>query len=149
MAKQSKELILLMEQNLIVLNWLHNRLNARVGELPLPKTSIMVLVKLTLDGPAKLKDMARGLEMSTPALCQIFRALEGAGLINRKIDDCDRRDTWYSLTESGVAYVRGIKKVIYDRISGLLVGISREDEAALSGGLKQINTVLNKIKDQS
>ena len=45
--------------------------------------------------------LASGMQSSTPAVSRLLRAMEEKGLIERKVDRKDRRNTFVSITEEG------------------------------------------------
>ena len=111
-----------------------------------PRQQLSVLVRLHLGGPALLKEIARREMLTTPNLCAVFRKLERDGLVLRKVDEKDRRNTWYSVTAAGEKIASQAMDVMRNAIEGLFAGISREDENALTAAMKTINNILTRME---
>ena len=84
--------------------------------------------------------------MTAPNLCAAFRKLERDGLVLRKIDDKDRRNTWYSVTAAGEKMAVQAMDAMRSAIDKMFAGLSRDDEVALTGAMKTINNILTKME---
>lgn len=142
-----KEFIRLFESNILILDKLADRLkrapHIRTGY---PRNQLMVLVRLSMGGRARLKDIARREMVPTPNLCATFRKLEQDGMVARTVDEHDRRNTWYSCTPAGEDIARQAMEVFREDIAHMFENISREDEEVLTGALKTMNNVLTKME---
>ncbi|MBO8424866.1 MAG: MarR family transcriptional regulator, partial [Proteobacteria bacterium] len=105
-----------------------------------------ILVRLHIGGPALLKEIARREMVTTPNLCAAFRKLERDGLVSRKIDENDRRNTWYSVTDAGAKLAAQAMDVMRSAIDNLFANISRADEIALTNAMKTINNILAQME---
>jgi len=142
-----KEFVGLIEENMMILDWLAARLKHAPGPNPrLPRQQLAVLVRLHMGGRAMLKDIAAREMIPAPNLCATFRALERGGLITRRVDDADRRNTWYAVSDAGRATARGAVANARNRVGELFADISEKDEAKLTSAMKTINEILNKMK---
>lgn len=142
-----KEFIKLLEANLFILDRLSDRLKKDPSVLSgYPRQQLSILVRLHIGGPARLKDIAHREMVTTPNLCAAFRKLERDGLVLRKIDDNDRRNTWYSVTQSGEKIALQAMDTMRGMIEKLFSKLSREDEESLTKSLKTINQVLTKME---
>lgn len=142
-----KEFIRLFESNILRLGKLADRLERDpLQVLGYPRQQISVLVRLHIGGPAKLKDIARRECVTTPNLCATFRKLEREGLVERTIDDQDRRNTWYAVTPAGEAVASGAMEKVRSAIGRLFSNLSRADEEALTAALKTMNNILTKME---
>ena len=142
-----KEFVKLFEQNVLLFDRLSDKLKRAPAFLAgFPRQQLSVLVRLHLGGPDLLKEIARREMLTAPNLCAVFRKLERDGLVLRKIDEKDRRNTWYSVTEVGEKVATQAMDVMRNAIEDLFAGISREDEMALTGAMKTINSILTKME---
>lgn len=142
-----KEFIRLFESNILIFDKLADKLKKDPAQIcGHPRQQISVLVRLHLKGRAMLKDIARSEFVTTPNLCATFRKLERDGLVIRAIDENDRRNTWYSCTESGNALARVALESFRSSIEKLFENLSRADEEILTMSLKNINKVLTNME---
>lgn len=142
-----KEFIRLFESNILRLDKLADRLKKDpLQVLGYPRQQMSVLVRLHIGGPAKLKDIARRECVTTPNLCATFRKLEHDGLVKRTIDDQDRRNTWYAVTEAGANAATEAMEKFRGAIEHLFCNLSRADEEALTAALKTMNNILTNME---
>lgn len=138
-----KEFVKLFESNILLFDKLADRLKRAPSVLSgFPRQQLSILVRLHLGGPALLKDIARREMVTTPNLCAAFRKLERDGLVLRRIDENDRRNTWYSVTERGEKIASQAMDAMRNAIDNLFAKISKTDEVALTGAMKTINSIL-------
>lgn len=142
-----KEFIKIMEENIIILHHLAQRLK------PCPDLSsqysrqqLETIVRLHLGGRAKLKDIANRELTTVPNLCAMFRKLESDGLVMREVDENDRRNVFYAVTESGVALATDALEKFRMGIETLFHNINKSDEKELTSALKTINKILTKME---
>ncbi len=142
-----KEFVRLLEDNIFILDRLSDKLKKNpVVFSGYPRQQLSVLVRLHLGGAAKLKDIARREMVTAPNLCATFRKLEMDGLVARKIDEEDRRNTWYSVTEAGKKVASQALDTMRTVMENLFSKLSRSDEDALTKSLKTINGILTKME---
>lgn len=142
-----KEFVRLMEENIWTLDKIADKLRlARVDTTGYPRQLMSILVRLNNGGRARLKDIARREHVSAPNLCAAFRRLEADGLVVRAIDEDDRRNTWYCVSESGAELARVAMDMFRSGIERVFGGISREDEVRLTQALRTMHEVLKKVE---
>ncbi len=142
-----KEFVKLFESNILLFDKLADRLKRAPSVLSgFPRQQLSILVRLHLGGPALLKDIARREMVTTPNLCAAFRKLERDGLVLRRIDENDRRNTWYSVTERGEKIASQAMDAMRNAIDNLFAKISKTDEVALTGAMKTINSILARME---
>ncbi len=142
-----REFINLLESNIFILDRLSGRLKKDPNLLSgYPRQQLSILVRLHIGGPAKLKDIAHREMVTTPNLCAAFRKLERDGLVSRRIDEKDRRNTWYSVTRTGEKIALQAIETMRGMIDKLFSTLSRTDEDALTKSLKTINQILTKME---
>jgi DNA-binding MarR family transcriptional regulator len=102
------------------------------------------LVRLTLDGPHRLTDLAAAEGVSQPGMTQLVTRLEGDGLVRRRADPADRRVVLVEATEEGAALVdrrRGQRAEQLRTLLGTLTASERDSiEAALPALLRLAET---------
>lgn len=145
-----KEFVKLMEENGMVLE----RLVARLHQYPsqsvgYSRLQLMVLVDLMVSGKSKLKEIAHRQCMPTPNLCIMFRKLEGEGLVTRMVDENDRRNTWYSVTNKGAKIANQFKEAVFDMVENFCRGLSANEEKKLTQCLSYLNTILKRVEEQN
>ena len=142
-----KEIVRLMEENIWTLDKIADKLRLdRVDTTGYPRQLMSILVRLHNGGRARLKDIARREHVSAPNLCAAFRKLESDGLVLRTIDEDDRRNTWYCVSESGAELARVAMDLFRSGIERVFANVSREDESRLTQALRTMHEVLKKVE---
>ncbi len=142
-----KEFVNLMEENVMLLDRLEDRLHINPAHISgYPRNQMVVLVRLYMGGRGRLKDIARREGVSTPNLCASFRKLERDGLIQRVMDENDRRNVWYSVTDSGRELSLRVLENFRSGIASMFSTLSSADERTMSGALKTINSILKNME---
>ena len=142
-----KEFVRLMEENIWTLDKIADKLRLeRVDTTGYPRQMMAILVRLHSGGRAKLKDIARREHVSAPNLCAAFRKLEADGLVIRAIDENDRRNTWYCVSEEGAQLANVAMNLFREGIEKVFAGISRDDEARLTDALRTMRDIIKKVE---
>lgn len=145
-----KEFVNLIEQNMIVLAWLTDRLKTSNSVFfRHPRQQLEILVRLYLGGRSRLKDISARECTPTSNLCATFRILESKGLVRREIDESDRRNTWYSMTAKGEKLAIQTIELFRMRIMEIFSGLNKADEEKLTEALRTINELVNKMKEEN
>ncbi|MBP3340339.1 MAG: MarR family transcriptional regulator [Alphaproteobacteria bacterium] len=142
-----KEFVKLIEQNVWTLDRLADKLRLdRVETTGYPRQLMSILVRLHQGGRARLKDIARREHVSAPNLCAAFRKLERDGLVIRSIDEDDRRNTWYSVSDDGAAKAVLAMDLFRAGVEKVFAHISREDEVRLTDAMRVMKEILQKVE---
>lgn len=142
-----KEFVRLMEENIWTLDKIADKLRLdRVDTTGYPRQLMSILVRLHNGGRARLKDIARREHVSAPNLCAAFRKLERDGMVVRTIDEDDRRNTWYCVSERGSELAVVAMDLFRSGIERVFANVSREDEARLTEALRTMHDVLKKVE---
>lgn len=142
-----KEFVRLMEENIWALDRIGDRVRmSRVESTGYPRQLMSILVRLHNGGRARLKDIARREHVSAPNLCAAFRRLEADGLVLRSIDENDRRNTWYCVSDSGARLANVAMDMFRVGIEQVFSGMLREDEIRLTEALRTMRDVLKKVE---
>lgn len=142
-----KEFVRLMEENIWTLDRIADRIRmGRVETTGYPRQLMSILVRLHNGGRARLKDIARRERVSAPNLCAAFRRLEADGLVVRSVDENDRRNTWYCVSESGAQLAAVAMDMFRTGMERVFAGISRADEVRLVDALRTMRDVLKNVE---
>ncbi len=142
-----KEFVRLMEESIWTLDKIADRLRLeRVDSTGYPRQLMSILVRLHNGGRARLKDIARREHVSAPNLCAAFRKLESDGLVVRTIDEDDRRNTWYCVSDAGSKLARDAMDLFRDGIERVFAGVSSADEIRLTDALRTMHEILKKVE---
>ena len=141
-----KELVNLMEKNILLFSKLSERINrGDVNFEPYSRQQAQFLVRLYLGGRVRLKDLAAREFLPAPNFCAAFRKMERDGLVQRDVDEQDRRNTWYSVTDQGAKLASRYIDMFHNAISVIFKDIEKNDEEELIQAFKTVNNVLMKI----
>ena len=142
-----KEFLRLMDENVMILDRLADRIRLDPVRISgYSRQLLIVLVRLHRGGRARLKDIARREGLSTPNLCAAFRRLERAGLVLRDVDESDRRNTWYAVTDAGAVLAERAVQAVRAAIDNLFADMRPDDEARITQALKTMNDILRKLE---
>ncbi|MBQ4155413.1 MAG: MarR family transcriptional regulator [Clostridia bacterium] len=75
----------------------------------------------------KVSDISKRLNVSTPSVTKVLNSLEKKGLITRKIDNENRRNTFVYITEKGVEVKQQNDKVLAKFIGNVYERVGREN----------------------
>ena len=141
-----KEFISLLEDNIWMLDRLADKLRMdRVETTGYPRQMMSILVRLHQGGRARLKDIARREHVSAPNLCAAFRKLEQDGLVLRSIDENDRRNTWYCVSDRGSALALQAMELFRNGVEQMFSSLSASDERRLSDAMRTLNDILKNM----
>ena len=102
------------------------------------------LLKLLLEKDGLfIKDIVLELDIRPSSASQLVNKLLGKGLVDRLVDDSDRRAKRIVLTEKGKACAEQIKNSHATMYQDILDGLDPEELQQLSALLKKLNTSLN------
>lgn len=142
-----KEFVRLMEENIWMLDRIADKLRLeRVDSTGYPRQMMSILVRLHNGGRARLKDIARREHVSAPNLCATFRKLEADGLVVRVVDENDRRNTWYGVSDAGAKLATVAMDMFRTGIERVFAELSREDEARLTDALRTMHNIIKKVE---
>ena len=145
-----KELVSLIWKNVLSFAKLSERINR--SQMPFndySRTQMQLLIRLYIGGRVRLKDLAAREFVPAPNLCAAFRKMERDGLVLRAVDDDDRRNTWYSVTEYGAQVAGGIIEMLHGAIASMFKDIDKNDEEELVRSLKSMNAILLKMESKN
>ena len=145
-----KELIALLEKNILLFAKLSERINrAQIDFGAYSRAQVQLLVRLYLGGRIRLKDLAAREFLPAPNLCAAFRKMERDGIVLRAVDENDRRNTWYSVTDQGAKLANHFIDMFHNAIATIFKDINKEDEDKLVDSFKTMNTILLKMESKN
>ena len=122
------------------------RLNRRlrqqtVGQLTLSQWSALVAVETA--GRMRIGDLAAHEHVSPPTATRLVASLEMEGLLQREVDDEDRRSALISLTEPGRQALSELRRKRTEALAARLADLSPSDLDRLTQAL----SVLEQLSD--
>ena len=113
----------------------------RSGDLSLP--SLSVLGVLMRNEECTLGALADYERVKPPSMTRTVRCLEEAGLVQRRADDSDGRQTLVSLTSDGVAYVHAERRRRDAWLATRMRDLTAEERATLRAAAPIIERLAN------
>ena len=106
------------------------RLNRRlrqetVGELTLSQWSALVAVETS--GRMRIGDLAEHEHVSAPTATRLVASLEAEGMLQREVDDGDRRATVVSLAEAGRQALAELRRKRTEALAARLAALTSDD----------------------
>ncbi len=145
-----KELVSLLEKNILLFAKLSERINrGQVDFGEYSRQQAQILIRLYLSGKTRLKDLAAREFVPAPNLCAAFRKMERDGLVSRTVDENDRRNTWYSVTEHGVTLASKFIDMFHQAVATMFKDIDKNDEEDLIKSFKTMNGILMKLESRN
>ncbi len=121
---------------------LRDRMDKNVDFKSFSKQQMTAMLDLKFMGKSKLKDVAEKSGISSQYLCIMFNNLEKEGLVAREIDDNDRRNTYYSITESGIKKLDDKIDEIKASLANLLDDMDDRDVEEFGKALRTMNKIM-------
>lgn len=145
-----KELVALVWKNVLSFAKLSERINrSQMSFNDYSRTQMQLLIRLYLGGRVRLKDLAAREFVPAPNLCTAFRKMEHDGFVVRTVDEQDRRNTWYSVSERGACVAGEIIEMLHNAIASMFKDIDKKDEEELVRSLKSMNEILSKMESEN
>ena len=89
--------------------------------------TMQLLRRMSANGPVRMGDLARRMDMSLSALSKTMQSLEDRNYVRREIDPTDRRYTLASLTEKGYALEEELRSNADSRIRAVFDRFGQEN----------------------
>lgn len=145
-----KELISLLEKNILLFAKLSERINrAQIDFGVYSRTQVQLLVRLYIGGRTRLKDLSVRELVPAPNLCSAFRKMESDGIVLREVDENDRRNVWYSVTEQGAKIATKFIEMFHNAVAAIFKDIDKADEEKLIESFKTMNAILVKMENKN
>jgi DNA-binding MarR family transcriptional regulator len=115
----------------------------------LSMTAAGTLATLDRSGPCRLTALAGSEGVTQPAMTQLVGRLAEAGLVQRGADPADGRVVHVRITDEGRQTVARRRAVRAERLSGLLLSLSQQDQKALAAALPAMNALASADRDRA
>jgi DNA-binding MarR family transcriptional regulator len=110
---------------------------SKLGAADLPPAQSELLLTIE-DSPTRVKDLAAAMNVTSGAITQLVDQLESHELIERFMNEDDRRVVWIRLSEAGLRRLGRIRKQYADHVKKSLTDFSRAEISELSEQLRRI-----------
>lgn len=145
-----KELVSWVWKDILSFAKLSERINrSKISFNDYSRTQMQLLIRLYLGGRVRLKDLAAREFVPAPNLCTAFRKMEHDGLVIRAVDEDDRRNTWYSVSESGAQVATEIIEMLHNAIADMFKDVDKKDEEELIRSFKSVNEILLRMESEN
>lgn len=109
---------------------------ARTG---LPGAQAPALLMLSMNGPRRISDLARDLDLGKPAATTLVDRMEKAQLVFRQSDESDARISVITLTERGRAMAADVAVMIGEFDATLVGELDEHEEAIVRRFLRRLS----------
>ncbi len=114
-------------------------------DLKATEEQFRTLIALKEESEIYLKDLSTKTGVSTSSLCIMLNKLCDEGIVNRKTDANDRRNTMYFLTDEGKEVFEREKESRILAMVELLNHLSSAEKEAFYHHMQNVNKILNKL----
>lgn len=133
-----------VERNMYISRRVKDKVDRLIKNKNIKPQKIATLVDLEFFGKSKLKDIAERTGASPQALCIMYNGLEKENLIKRETDKKDRRNTYYSISKSGINFLEEHIKIIKSIFTDILSKFNEDDIKEFGRALKTVNDIVEK-----
>jgi len=105
---------------------------------------VRLLGMVHCEGPQKMSGLATALGITARRVTALADALEEEGLVARGSDPRDRRVTWITLTETGVAMVDRLYEAHLEAVAALFDELAPDRKAALLQSVRELSQRLSR-----
>lgn len=120
----------LFEAGARVISSLRQDLIASIEELSIPQFRVLAALKRSPE--LSLADQARLHGVTPPAMSKIVEALVQKGLLEREIDEADRRINRHRLTDTGQAISETAERAIIERLVARMSHLSATEQKSIA-----------------
>ncbi|MBU5300847.1 MarR family transcriptional regulator [Clostridium sporogenes] len=111
--------------------------------LKLTEQQFVTLFILKKNKKITLKKLSTYICVSTSSLCIMLTRMMEEDLVYREVDERDRRNTFYSLTEKGINLIDKEIKGKVDNIEEKIMNLSLEQKEKLYEAIKDIEEIID------
>lgn len=94
-------------------------------------TAVATLATLERTGPRRITELALVENVAQPSMTTLITKLERRGLVERRSDPSDRRVALVAITQPGVEYLRGRRRLGADAVDSLIGKLTKSEMASL------------------
>lgn len=140
--ESSKELL----EFVILFNKLVREFHSQKYDSNYTQQQFRTLLYLEEMGKCPLKLLSKQIQVSTSSLCIMLNKLVDEELVYREIDQGDRRNTFYGLTENGLNVLKDEKVLRTNKLSELINKVPEGDREELLSCLTKARHILKDFK---
>ncbi len=141
-AESVDELVELLRETVVRLQPSSQEISAAWSTAQITMQQLRVMTILFHEGPTRVSDLARHLDVSTPTITGILDRLVRQRLSYRMSDPRDRRVVLNNLTQDGRDLVERLMPAHGDQAERALVRLSLEERAGLRESLRALLRVI-------
>ena len=141
-AESVDELVELLRETVVRLQPSSQEISAAWSTAQITMQQLRVMTILFHEGPTRVSDLARHLDVSTPTITGILDRLVRQRLSYRMSDPRDRRVVLNNLTQDGRDLVERLMPAHGDQAERALVRLSLEERASLRESLRALLRVI-------
>jgi DNA-binding MarR family transcriptional regulator len=107
----------------------------------LTPSQLSALTSVEHHGPLTLGRLAEQERVAPPSVTKIVVKLEEAGLVERRLDERDRRVAWVSITAAGTARLAKIRQRKNEWLAARLAKLGAEDRRRIADALAALDAI--------
>lgn len=107
----------------------------------LTPSQLSALTSVEHNGPLTLGRLAEHERVAPPSVTKVVVKLEEAGLVERRLDDRDRRVAWVSITAAGTARLAKIRQRKTEWLSARLAKLGDDDRRRIADALAALDAI--------
>lgn len=107
----------------------------------LTPSQLSALTSVEHNGPLTLGRLAEHERVAPPSVTKVVVKLEEAGLVERRLDDRDRRVAWVSITAAGTARLATIRQRKTEWLSARLAKLGDDDRRRIADALAALDAI--------
>jgi len=114
----------------------------READAALTPSQLSALATIDRHGPLTLGALAESERVAPPSVTKVVAKLVAAGLVDRRLDDADRRVTWVSLTADGKARLAQIRQRKTAWLAARLARLDDEQRRRIADALDALDALM-------
>ena len=114
-----------------------------ISAMEVARFKILGIAEIT--GPLPISEIGKRLFVSRPYMTRLIDGLIAEGLIERHVDEKDRRVINIHITNAGKEYFRGAQAHLRFRMRQILSTLDEDDITELSEALSKMKKILRKL----
>lgn len=121
-------------------------LNENLLDSPVTLTEGRILFEINSLSPCRAKELVKRLSLDRGYMSRVLKRLERIGLIERTVDQYDRRIRNLMLTQDGKLLLRRIDRSATAHIGEVLKALDKAEREDLVRSMNAIETMLSKLE---
>lgn len=106
---------------------MHNRMHAIIGDSPISRTQLELLIMLKHLQPISPKKLADNMHLTPGAISQLVDGLVDLDLVSREVDPSDRRLQILKLSDRGTDQLSTMEKNRHEMLKHVMDDMTREE----------------------